>query len=217
MSDTKQKIRADLLRKRRNLSSSEHETASDIITQSILTLDLFQKAQNIALYHAFSGEVSLERLGMIANQLGKKTAFPVISSDRNTKTMDFFESSLNDIKNNPENSPAQRINHFNIREPDPDTSIKMDINKVDCIFIPLVAFDQKGYRLGMGQGYYDRALEKLSLIKKVTKNQALSKKTYLIGVGYDFQLINKLPHDSWDIPLDAVVTEKQVYIYNRVT
>ena len=52
------------------------------------------------------------------------------------------------------------LNQFRIKEPLP-TAMAIAINDLDCLFIPLVAFDTKGYRLGMGQGYYDRALTSL--------------------------------------------------------
>lgn len=183
-------IRKKLLQQRNSLSFLEIKQASDGITQMILSWEKFKSAQHIGLYHAFLKEVDLHSLWVKANALGKKIYFPVISPAN--KTMQFLEA-----------LPDQElsVNQFNIKEPLPDSkSISMEA--LDCLFIPLVAFDKKGYRLGMGQGYYDRALVNLN------------KKPYCVGIAYGFQEADILPHDSWDIPLDAVVTEKQLFLFN---
>lgn len=67
---------------------------------------------------------------------------------------------------------------------------------LDIILVPLLGIDQQGYRLGYGGGFYDRVLAK-SL-----------KKPYLIGLGFQQQCTDSLPHDPWDIPLDAFLSEQ---------
>ena len=63
----------------------------------------------------------------------------------------------------------------------------------------MLAFDNRGYRLGYGKGYYDKFFE---------KNRDL---TYL-GYGYDFQEVSSLPVESFDIKLDAIITNKSINI-----
>ena len=79
---------------------------------------------------------------------------------------------------------------FNIPEPttDPYTG------KIDLILLPGVAFDLKGNRLGRGGGYYDRYLSQID------------KDTILVGVGYDFQMIEEVPSGKHDKKMDYVVT-----------
>lgn len=70
--------------------------------------------------------------------------------------------------------------------------------KADLFIVPGVAFDREGYRLGRGKGYYDR------LLKDVTAPK--------IGLAYSFQIVPRLPHNRYDIPMDIVVTESGIVI-----
>ena len=70
--------------------------------------------------------------------------------------------------------------------------------------MPLVGFDEAGYRLGMGGGFYDASLAYL-------RRRKTWRKPYLVGVGYECQRIARVPRDPWDVPLDAVLTESRVY------
>ena len=86
--------------------------------------------------------------------------------------------------------------------PDINEAKEIPIQSLDIILIPLVVFDQSCNRIGMGSGFYDKALSALDNSKK---------KTYLIGLAYEFQKVNQIEPNKWDIPLDYVVTEKKVY------
>lgn len=81
---------------------------------------------------------------------------------------------------------------YNIIEPK-NYLVKSDI---DVVLVPLVACDKKLNRLGFGKGFYDRFLK--------------DKKTYKIGVCYDFQLVEKINENPWDIKLDLIVTPTQI-------
>ena len=76
---------------------------------------------------------------------------------------------------------------------------KLIQRKPELILVPMLAFDNRGYRLGYGKGYYDKFFE---------KNRDL---TYL-GYGYDFQEVSSLPVESFDIKLDAIITNKSINI-----
>lgn len=67
------------------------------------------------------------------------------------------------------------------------------IEEIELIIVPGVAFDSQGRRLGRGKGFYDRLLKS----SKATK----------IGIGYEFQLVDQLPSEPHDIPMDIVITE----------
>ena len=64
--------------------------------------------------------------------------------------------------------------------------------------MPLVAFDADCTRIGMGAGYYDRTLEN-------------KKRCFLIGVAHQFQYVDYIEPQPWDVPLDAVITNKNIY------
>jgi 5-formyltetrahydrofolate cyclo-ligase len=93
-------------------------------------------------------------------------------------------------------------NRYGIAEPIDARPIRA--RQLDLLLIPLVGFDQQGYRLGMGGGYYDATLAFMH-------HRRLWRKPRLVGVAYECQRVAMLPHDPWDMPLDAVLTERQLY------
>lgn len=84
-------------------------------------------------------------------------------------------------------------NKYGIPEP-PADSARCDASSLDFLFLPLVAWDCSGTRLGMGGGYYDRTLAGVS-------------EPRLVGLGHSFQEVAQLPRDPWDIPLEFVISE----------
>ncbi len=80
---------------------------------------------------------------------------------------------------------------WNILEPDPDQAPYLNFSKIKTMFVPALVFDHQGYRLGYGKGFYDNVLSKNSNI-------------YSIGIGFEEQLINKIPTSSHDTPLKEV-------------
>jgi len=100
--------------------------------------------------------------------------------------MDFYKWSYNDLL---------ELNKFGIPEPLKNKKVIPDI-----VFLPLVAFDKRLYRIGYGGGYYDRYIEKLTARKKTLK----------IGIAHSSQKINRVPINKYDRKLDMVITEKYV-------
>ena len=74
--------------------------------------------------------------------------------------------------------------------------------EMDVAIMPLLAVDKKGNRLGYGGGYYDRYLQKHTGV-------------YKIGYAYDIQIVDAVPHETKDITMDAVVTDKRVMYINE--
>ena len=71
----------------------------------------------------------------------------------------------------------------------------------DVLLVPLLAFDRRGFRLGYGGGFYDRTLEKLRTLKKVTA----------IGIAYAGQEVDAVPYEEFDQRLDWIMTEKESF------
>ena len=114
---------------------------------------------------------------------GFKLSLPVIK--KNNK-MNFYRWSYNNLL---------KLNKYGIPEPEPKAKVYPDI-----IFIPLVAFDNRLYRIGYGGGYYDRYIEKTS-----------NKKNFLkIGVAFSYQKISRVPTNKYDKKLDIIITEKYI-------
>jgi len=92
-------------------------------------------------------------------------------------------------------------NRFGIPEPSRKVSGALPTFLLSTVLVPLVAFDLEGNRLGMGGGFYDRLFDR----------KRVKRKPRLIGIAYEFQRVSHLPTESWDIPLDGVITEKSFY------
>lgn len=186
-------IRQNLRRIRTNLSPSFQREASQKVCQKIKRLKVFRYAKKIALYHAINGEINLDSIWQSAPYQGKFCFFPVLKEER----------SLCFLPATP--ATAKRDNRFGIPEPDVCLSNAGIIEDLDIIFMPLVAFDKAGNRLGMGAGYYDKTL-------------AGHKTPLLIGVAYQFQKLDWIRTHELDVPLDAVITEQSIYDpYQRLT
>ena len=95
------------------------------------------------------------------------------------------------------------MNRFKIPEPKKTQGNLLRPEIIDAVLVPLVAFDQHGNRLGMGGGYYDRMLKKLSA-------QCL-----IIGIAYDFQYTETLPAEAWDMPMTEVITPSNHYTFKN--
>ncbi|MFP4639082.1 MAG: 5-formyltetrahydrofolate cyclo-ligase [Guyparkeria sp.] len=98
--------------------------------------------------------------------------------------------------------PRARTNQFGIIESDDPR--RRGINSLDALLIPLVGFDARGNRLGMGAGFYDRALARRR-----------GRRPLAIGVAFGCQEVRSLPVDPWDQPLDYIVTDRALVTVRR--
>lgn len=88
---------------------------------------------------------------------------------------------------------------FHIEEPDGEELTPVE--DIELIIVPGVAYDRRGCRVGRGKGYYDRLLSGTKAVK--------------IGVAYDFQLVDEIDTDEFDVPVDIVITDRNVYYRRR--
>ena len=98
-------------------------------------------------------------------------------------------------------------NRFGIPEPPADPKRMRPGNEIDLVLTPLVAFDLKGNRIGMGAGFYDRTF---AFLKDTTRSRSP-----LIGYAYECQKRDAIDPQAWDIPLAGVATEQQFYPFSR--
>ena len=153
---------------------------------------LLLRHHRIGFYLPFQGEMSLLPLMNHSLWQGKSCHLPVVPV-RGQKQLWFSPLSA---------EPSWYHNRFGIHEHWSPRNVRA--KRLDLLFIPLVAFDEAGYRLGMGGGFYDTSLAYL-------RRRKVWRKPYLVGVGYEYQKVAQIPRDPWDVPLDAVITEKRLY------
>lgn len=92
--------------------------------------------------------------------------------------------------------------------PEPAAGGPVALADHDAVLVPLTAFDGRGHRLGQGGGFYDRALASLPSGPGTTRPAA-------IGVAHWFQQVDEVPLEPWDVPLDAIATDRAIIISDR--
>lgn len=195
MSDVSDKkhIRQILRHKRRELPVEKKLATAQKLAQHVFSLQEFQHSQHIAYYLAHDGEVDPQLIISHAQKNNKHAYLPVLDL-KNHHHLEFYSYRCGDPMVN---------NCFGIGEPDVKTQQRIASQDLELVFLPLVAFDKNGNRIGRGAGYYDRTF---AFIRENPKN-----KPCLIALAYDFQKIPVIEAAEWDIPLDIIVTEKQIY------
>lgn len=178
----KQKIRKTMLELRGNLCEDEIAILSADIKQKLQSIKCVQEAHCIMAYCSHKGEVSLHEFMHECLDDGKRIALPCIVSNGVMIATEYAKNS------------ALHLNKYGIFEPTEISEINPD--EIDVIIVPAVAFDESLNRIGYGGGYYDRFLRSIDAIK--------------IGVGFDFQIVKRLPISAHDMPLNLVVSEKRV-------
>ena len=191
---SRSEIRKQVRLQRPQLSQQQRQHASQSIAQNLANTHLFRNSKRIAGFLSNDGEPDLTPLMQLAWKQKKLWHLPIIGLP-NVNHLWFAPYRKHD---------ALVINRFGIGEPDMPLHETTRTFGLDLILMPLVAFDINGNRLGMGKGYYDRTLQFLHLRRHWRKPR-------LVGIAYELQKFEQLPQQPWDIPLNAIVTEKSVY------
>ena len=176
--DIKRALRAQMRALRRQMTEEERRAAAQAACGHLLADARWRRAKVILGYAACGGELDVWPLLHAALAEGKSVALPRCEGDA---------LALCQIESEGDLSPGT----MGILEPKAHCAV-LDPMDIDLLLVPGLAFDRWGMRLGQGGGYYDRLLPK-------TRGLAL-------GCGYDAQLIPRVPADSWDRPMDALLT-----------
>ncbi|MGB9886147.1 MAG: 5-formyltetrahydrofolate cyclo-ligase [Moorellales bacterium] len=185
-SQEKKALRARLLTRRQSLPPEEVRTLSRAVAVRVKALECFHQARVVFAYVAFRQEIETAELIQTAWETGKRVAVPRV--DRQNRRLLALE-----IRSWSELAPGT----WGIPEPGP-AAPAVAPEEIDLALVPGVAFDRRGYRLGYGGGYYDRFLPLL-------RPEARS-----LGLAYSWQVLERLPVESTDVPVDYVVTEQEL-------
>lgn len=187
--DIRQKIRTQ----RRALALSIQQQHSQALRQVTIKEKFYRNSQHIGCYLANDGEIDPYLLVEHARFLNKKIYLPILSQFKDSLYFAPYDE-----------TSRLRPNRFNIPEPVCHPSQWKTAAQLDLLLIPLVAFDPYGNRIGMGAGFYDRTLAYL-------QHRKFWRKPKLVGLAHEIQKVAQLQNQSWDIPLDHIITEKQRY------
>lgn len=190
MSIDKITLRSEILLKRRNLKKIEWEEKNEQILTRVESLDIFQSAQHILFYYGVKNEVDPVPLAHQCIKMGKKVYFPFIDSENDV----FHAGHVSNIDTDME------LGTFDIMEP--KKRVATDIQKLDLIFVPGVAFDLTGNRIGMGKGFYDKFFHQFRDPNHISKR---------VGLGFDFQMVEALPTEEFDEVVGWLVSESKIH------
>jgi 5-formyltetrahydrofolate cyclo-ligase len=182
-------IRQIIRQKRNALSPQQQTNAATLISDKII--QLVKPNDVVALYLANDGEISPNLTIRRLQQNKVTTLLPVMHS---------FNKGYLNFQTYSKNTSMVK-NSFAILEPQLNAQQTYNLSKINYIFMPLVAFDISGNRLGMGGGFYDRTLSKIDTLETKPK---------LIGLAHDCQQVDELPNQPWDIPLDFIITPSKM-------
>ena len=187
---TRQRLR----RLRASLPRDGRRKAERAIVLHLNVLRVFRPGTRVAVYLAMPGEVNLHAGLTTAARAGTHLYAPRIVSRRRL-AMNFLPLAT---------GCATATNFYGIAEPTSGPSRRLAPIEFDTIVVPLLGFDRRGVRLGMGAGYYDRALR-----RRLDPARAW-RRPRLVGVAYACQELPSIDAAPWDVPLDYVVTESEI-------
>jgi 5-formyltetrahydrofolate cyclo-ligase len=180
-------LRKQLRGERIALSGADHRHRSLAAAKAVTRLRFFRAGSRVALYLPFDGEADTAALISAAWRRGVQVFVPVISDRRHCR-LRFYPL-----------TGATVPGEFGISVPRLRlTSISPQW--LNLIVVPLVGVDREGRRLGMGGGYYDRALA-------FRRRRRCWKGPHLVGLAFDCQRTNVKFADAWDLRLDSLATE----------
>jgi 5-formyltetrahydrofolate cyclo-ligase len=184
--ESKAQLRDRLLALRQQLAPVERTRRSQPVIARLLALPQYAAAAHVAAYVPLLGEVDVLPLLGEARLASKRVYLPRLLADGR------LEFAVYD--------PAYLVKGpRGVMQPAAELPA-VPVSELDLLVVPGLAFDGAGRRLGLGAGYYDKTLA------------GQTKKPFCAGAGYDFQLVDALPADAWDVPLDAVVTESATIV-----
>lgn len=190
----KSTLRRQLKAARNAISPTLRRHAARASLRLSLRHGLLLRAQRIGFYLPNGGEFDSQLLLNQALLMQRECYLPLVP--RRGRVLRFGRIGRN---------TRMATNRYGIAEPVDARPLRA--RQLDLLLIPLVGFDCQGYRLGMGGGYYDATLAFMH-------HRRLWRKPRLVGIAYECQRVEMLPHDPWDMPLDAVLTERQLYRFN---
>ncbi|TWJ13523.1 5-formyltetrahydrofolate cyclo-ligase [Geobacter argillaceus] len=172
-----------MLARRRGMSVTECSRLSDLIQKAVISSAQFVAARSLALYAACDNEVATSEICRAALAAGKELCYPRVEAG----SLVFREAS----------GECELVcGSFGIPEPQEGFPPR-DPGELDLIVIPGVAFDLKGHRIGYGKGFYDRTVHLLEGSGR------------LVGLCYDFQLVDAVAGEPHDVLMDLIITESR--------
>lgn len=186
MGEKKQTLRAKALQRRDSLTASELRLWSRLIQESVLHFSPYRLSCSVALYSPVGSEVATEEIRGHALISRKRLFYPKLGSGDNL--------ALVQVEFPEELKPGR----YGILEPAGEKIMTQEDQERLVVFVPGLAFDLQGNRLGRGKGWYDRVLE------------LLGEGPRLIALAFEFQVMERVPAERWDRKVHHIITERRI-------
>jgi 5-formyltetrahydrofolate cyclo-ligase len=185
MGESKNSLRAAALAQRGQLSKAESVSRSRSIQAQVLRFPAYQMHRSVAIYSPIQNEVETGNIRDHALATGKRVYYPRCTPESVLELVAI--GSVTELASG----------RFGILEPTGDRRLSRQDQEELVVFVPGVAFDVRGNRLGRGKGWYDRLIEMLA-------------GATLVALAYDFQIIDEVPAEEWDQKVHYLITERRI-------
>jgi 5-formyltetrahydrofolate cyclo-ligase len=192
-------LRQRILQARDGLEESQRLEGSRRIVERVVSRNDFFAASGVHCFISLPGEVNTQGIFEACWSMGKAVYVPYVM--RGERRLGWARREQGD---------ALVTGQMNLQEPLPENRREAPLEEIQLLLIPGVAFDRKGRRLGYGKGYYDKFLgqfPQLDVSNRRKTAQLREKSPPKIGLAFSVQIVDAVPQDSWDLAMDAVVTE----------
>jgi 5-formyltetrahydrofolate cyclo-ligase len=179
-------LRRRLREQRRALPLRAQRAAAERVALAISVRSEFLSADHVAVYLAADGELDPAPLIKLAWAAGKRVYLPVLQAGNCLRFAEY--------------APDEKLRRNTLGLLEPVIKRYRDADRLDLVLLPLVGFDRRGGRLGMGGGFYDRSFEFLRASGK--------RRPRLVGLAHALQQVENLAVESWDVPMTAVATDR---------
>lgn len=186
--EKKQEIRNEISTFFNSLSKEVLERNTRIIEERLFEFANFLESKIVMLYVNSENEVSTANILKRAYGFNKIVVLPAFAKGRSTMTPMKVDHPEKDLINGPRG----------ILQPDPSRCKAVPLDCIDIAIVPAVAMDEKGGRIGSGDGYYDRLIPDLPVT------------TRKVGLVFEGQLVQQVPMEAHDRHVDIIITEKRV-------
>ena len=184
----KERLRKHILAVHKGLARARVEVGGQAILEKVLGLEAYRRAKLVHTYVS-SKENEVDTRALIGTCLaqGKRVVVPVVMPSAKTMGHALIDG-LDQLVVGP----------WGLAQPDPAAARWLPAKaRIDLVVVPGLAFDRRGHRIGRGGGYYDRFLAQVQTVK--------------IGLCYDELVLDYIPGEPHDVPVDMVVAETATY------
>ena len=178
-----EELRDSYRQKRISIPSDDRAILHQEITRVLLKSVIIKKCKTVAAYLNLPSEVNLSEFILKAQERGQSVCVPV--ADKTKRVMEFRDLPV-DFRRQ-KNQTREELMLL--------TQKKRELKELECVLIPLLVFDSRGNRIGMGRGYYDKFFRN-------PKTRPL-----LIGIAYELQKAEEIIPQKWDVRMDMIATE----------